>query len=154
MFPPSENVMNSSNIVNHSSEPPQQQMPTQMVVANSYRPEIIQPTFLPMALTVQQQYHQLQIQQQQQAAAVLAHHQQQQQTLQTVVQSKPYRKNTVLELQKIPAHLNNIVQLSEFFQKFGCITRVQTPYNNDNQAALIEFSQYQEATAAYNCPDA
>lgn len=44
-----------------------------------------------------------------------------------VTGNKPYHggKNTALEIRKIPSELNNMVKLSEHFQKFGTITKLQ-----------------------------
>ena len=41
--------------------------------------------------------------------------------------NKPYHggKNTALEIRKIPAELNNMFKLSEHFQRFGNITKLQ-----------------------------
>lgn len=137
--------------------PQQQVMPTQSSFTNAYQPNLNQHTYLPMAINSQQQYHQLQFQQQQ-AAMLAAQNLQQQQQQQTVVQvqsSQPtHRRNTVLEIRKIPRELNNIMKLSEHFQKFGTITKLQAPFQQDPQGALLEFATYQSATAAYNSPEA
>ncbi|XP_065646403.1 RNA-binding protein 26 isoform X2 [Hydra vulgaris] len=124
--------------------------------------DILQQTYLPISLPNQQQHQQqqqafhIQMQlQQQQATTILAHQQQQQQ--QAAVQiplRQPFHNKTVLEIRKIPSNLNNIVKISEHFQKFGVITKIQTPFDNDQQAALVEFATYQQANSAYNSPEA
>ena len=47
-----------------------------------------------------------------------------------VTGNKPYHggKNTALEIRKIPAELNNMFKLSEHFQRFGNITKLQVTY--------------------------
>jgi len=141
------------NGVLHPNHPTSMQPPR--MVANPFVPDLLQQAYLPPAMSQQQQHYQQQLQMQQQ------HQQQQQQNFvnqqQSVVQvpvRHPYRKNTVLEIRKIPAELNNMVKLSEHFQKFGTITKIQTPFENDSQAALLEFATYQQATAAYSSPEA
>jgi len=73
-----------------------------------------------------------------------------------VTGNKPYHggKNTCLEIRKIPGELNNMVKLSEHFQKFGTITKLQSPFDADPQGALIEFATNREAYAAYSSPEA
>ncbi|XP_065668942.1 RNA-binding protein 26 isoform X2 [Hydra vulgaris] len=150
------NIFQINNAMSTMSQTQNHQQAFQMY-QNVPVPDILQQAYLPMSLANQQQqqqaFHiQMQLQQQQQVA-MIAHQQQQQQTLQ-IPSRQPFHKNTVLEIRKIPANLNNIVKLSEHFQKFGVITKIQTPFDNDQQAALLEFATYQQATSAYNSPEA
>jgi len=70
--------------------------------------------------------------------------------------NKPYHggRNTALEIRKIPAELNNMFKLSEHFQRFGNITKLQSPFDADPFGALIEFATNREAFAAYSSPEA
>ena len=102
--------------------------PTQSMFPGTYVPDLIRHTFLPV--NNQQQYQlqlQQQQQQQQQQQAVLMNQQklQQQPNVVPVSSKQPYHKSPILEIRKIPAVLNNIVKLSEHFQKFGTITKLE-----------------------------
>ena len=61
---------------------------------------------------------------------------------------------TTLEIRKIPSHLNTIAHLNGHFSKFGTITNLKIDYDNDSEAALIQFSSNGEALAAYRSTEA
>jgi len=67
---------------------------------------------------------------------------------------RPFMNQTILEIRKIPFEANSVVKLSEYFQKFGNIVNIQVSYENDPQAALIQFSNNAEARKAYSSPEA
>ena len=136
----SNNIFQINGAISTISQPQNHQQAFQMY-QNVPVPDILQQAYLPMSLSNQQQqqqaFHiQMQLQQQQQAV-MLAQQQQQQQTLQ-IPSRQPFHKNTVLEIRKIPANLNNIVKLSEHFQKFGVITKIQV-YINIKFFKIISF---------------
>ncbi|KGL80067.1 RNA-binding protein 27, partial [Tinamus guttatus] len=56
--------------------------------------------------------------------------------------------NTKLEVRKIPPELNNITQLNEHFSKFGTIVNIQVAFQNDPEAALIQYLTNDEARKA------
>ena len=61
---------------------------------------------------------------------------------------------TTLEVRKIPSNLNTITNLNSHFSKFGTITNLKIGYDNDLEAALIEFASNAEALAAYRSTEA
>uniref|UniRef100_UPI00398EA9F7 RNA-binding protein 27 isoform X1 n=1 Tax=Pristiophorus japonicus TaxID=55135 RepID=UPI00398EA9F7 len=56
--------------------------------------------------------------------------------------------NTKLEVRKIPREMNTITQLNEHFSKFGTIVNIQVAFGGDPEAALIQYSQNEEAKRA------
>ncbi|KFV41991.1 RNA-binding protein 27, partial [Tyto alba] len=62
--------------------------------------------------------------------------------------------NTKLELQRIPPELNNITQLNEHFSKFGTIVNIQVAFQNDPEAALIQYLTNDEARKAISSTEA
>ncbi|XP_060693344.1 RNA-binding protein 27 isoform X2 [Hemiscyllium ocellatum] len=56
--------------------------------------------------------------------------------------------NTKLEVRKIPREMNTITQLNEHFSKFGTIVNIQVAFSGDPEAALIQYSQNEEAKRA------
>ncbi|KAM9603395.1 RNA-binding protein 27 isoform X3 [Buteo buteo] len=62
--------------------------------------------------------------------------------------------NTKLEVRKIPPELNNITQLNEHFSKFGTIVNIQVAFQNDPEAALIQYLTNEEARKAISSTEA
>ncbi|XP_063750842.1 RNA-binding protein 27 isoform X3 [Eleginops maclovinus] len=62
--------------------------------------------------------------------------------------------NTKLEVRKIPRELNNITQLNEHFSKFGTIVNIQVVFGGDPEAALIQYTQNEEARRAISSTEA
>ncbi|XP_074739411.1 RNA-binding protein 27 isoform X2 [Strix uralensis] len=62
--------------------------------------------------------------------------------------------NTKLEVQRIPPELNNITQLNEHFSKFGTIVNIQVAFQNDPEAALIQYLTNDEARKAISSTEA
>ncbi|XP_065500259.1 RNA-binding protein 27 isoform X2 [Caloenas nicobarica] len=62
--------------------------------------------------------------------------------------------NTKLEVRKIPPELNNITQLNEHFSKFGTIVNIQVAFQNDPEAALIQYVTNDEARKAISSTEA
>ncbi|XP_054072891.1 RNA-binding protein 27 isoform X4 [Rissa tridactyla] len=62
--------------------------------------------------------------------------------------------NTKLEVRKIPSELNNITQLNEHFSKFGTIVNIQVAFQNDPEAALIQYLTNDEARKAISSTEA
>ncbi|KFP34678.1 RNA-binding protein 27, partial [Chlamydotis macqueenii] len=62
--------------------------------------------------------------------------------------------NTKLEVRKIPPELNNITQLNEHFSKFGTIVNIQVAFQNDPEAALIQYLNNDEARKAISSTEA
>ncbi|KFP85243.1 RNA-binding protein 27, partial [Apaloderma vittatum] len=62
--------------------------------------------------------------------------------------------NTKLEVRKIPPELNNITQLNEHFSKFGNIVNIQVAFQNDPEAALIQYLTNDEARKAISSTEA
>ncbi|RLV86649.1 hypothetical protein DV515_00015830 [Chloebia gouldiae] len=62
--------------------------------------------------------------------------------------------NTKLEVRKIPPELNNITQLNEHFSKFGTIVNIQVAFQNDPEAALIQYLSNEEARKAISSTEA
>nr|XP_026652757.1 RNA-binding protein 27 [Zonotrichia albicollis] len=62
--------------------------------------------------------------------------------------------NTKLEVRKIPPELNNITQLNEHFSKFGTIVNIQVAFQNDPEAALIQYLTNDEARKAISSTEA
>ncbi|XP_023231910.1 RNA-binding protein 26-like [Centruroides sculpturatus] len=60
----------------------------------------------------------------------------------------------ILELRKVPRHLNSIAHLNSHFSKFGNIVNLQVCYDGDPEAALIQFNSHAEANAAYRSTEA
>uniref|UniRef100_A0A8D0CKR2 RNA binding motif protein 26 n=1 Tax=Scleropages formosus TaxID=113540 RepID=A0A8D0CKR2_SCLFO len=56
--------------------------------------------------------------------------------------------NAKLDVRQIPKELNNISKLNEHFSKFGTIVNLQVAYQNDPEAALIQFATHEEAKRA------
>ena len=63
-------------------------------------------------------------------------------------------ERVTLEVRKIPASLNTISNLNSHFSKFGTITNLKIGFDNDAEAALVEFSSNAEALAAYRSTEA
>jgi len=59
-----------------------------------------------------------------------------------------------LEVRRLPAELNNIATLNEYFSKFGTIVNLQVRFQGDPEAAVVQFSSHSEASSAHRCPDA
>ncbi|KAL4230307.1 RNA-binding protein 26 [Mactra antiquata] len=66
---------------------------------------------------------------------------------------RPDQTNCSLEVRKIPAELNNITKINEHFAKFGTLTNIQVKYEGDPEAALITFTNNQEALSCYKCSE-
>uniref|UniRef100_A0A4W3GQR6 RNA binding motif protein 27 n=1 Tax=Callorhinchus milii TaxID=7868 RepID=A0A4W3GQR6_CALMI len=62
--------------------------------------------------------------------------------------------NTKLEVRKIPREMNTITQLNEHFSKFGTIVNIQVAFGGDPEAALIQYSQNEEAKRAISSTEA
>ncbi|XP_032052726.1 RNA-binding protein 27 isoform X5 [Aythya fuligula] len=62
--------------------------------------------------------------------------------------------NTKLEVRKIPPEMNNITQLNEHFSKFGTIVNIQVAFQNDPEAALIQYLTNDEARKAISSTEA
>lgn len=62
--------------------------------------------------------------------------------------------NCALELKKVPVGLNNITHLNKHFEKFGKIVNIQVSFEGDPEAAIVTFSSYAEANAAYRSTEA
>ncbi|XP_030637079.1 RNA-binding protein 26 isoform X2 [Chanos chanos] len=62
--------------------------------------------------------------------------------------------NTKLAIRQIPPELNNISKLNEHFSKFGTIVNLQVAYQNDPEAALIQFSTPDQAKRAITSTEA
>ncbi|KAM7042371.1 RNA-binding protein 27-like isoform 3-T3 [Acridotheres tristis] len=62
--------------------------------------------------------------------------------------------NTKLEVRKIPPELNNITKLNEHFSKFGTIVNIQVAFQNDPEAALIQYLSNDEARKAISSTEA
>ncbi|KAG7482698.1 RNA-binding 26 isoform X1 [Solea senegalensis] len=60
----------------------------------------------------------------------------------------PFFANTKLLVRQIPPELNNISKLNEHFSKFGTIVNLQVAYQNNPEAALIQFATPDEARRA------
>ncbi|NWW45641.1 RBM27 protein, partial [Pedionomus torquatus] len=69
------------------------------------------------------------------------------------LKKNPYT-NTKLEVRKIPSELNNITQLNEHFSKFGTIVNIQVAFQNDPEAALIQYLTNDEARKAISSTEA
>lgn len=63
-------------------------------------------------------------------------------------------ERVTLEVRKIPASLNTISNLNSHFSKFGTITNLKIGFDNDAEAALVEYSSNSEALAAYRSTEA
>lgn len=63
-------------------------------------------------------------------------------------------ERVTLEVRKIPASLNTISNLNSHFSKFGTITNLKIGFDNDAEAALVEYSSNAEALAAYRSTEA
>lgn len=59
-----------------------------------------------------------------------------------------------LEVRRLPAHLNTIATLNDYFSKFGTIVNLQIKYENDPEAAVVQFASHAEAASAHRCPEA
>lgn len=59
-----------------------------------------------------------------------------------------------LEVRRLPAHLNTIASLNDYFSKFGTIVNLQIKYENDPEAAVVQFASHAEAASAHRCPEA
>lgn len=72
--------------------------------------------------------------------------------------NKPFNagdsERVTLEVRKIPANLNTISNLNSHFSKFGTITNLKIGFDNDAEAALVEYSSNAEALAAYRSTEA
>uniref|UniRef100_A0A674N737 RNA binding motif protein 26 n=1 Tax=Takifugu rubripes TaxID=31033 RepID=A0A674N737_TAKRU len=66
----------------------------------------------------------------------------------------PFSLNTKLLVRQIPPLLNNISKLNEHFSKFGTIVNLQVAYQNDGEAALIQFASPDEARRAIQSTEA
>lgn len=62
--------------------------------------------------------------------------------------------NSKLLVRQIPSELNNISKLNEHFSKFGTIVNLQVAFQNDPEAALIQFASPDEAKRAIQSPEA
>lgn len=62
--------------------------------------------------------------------------------------------NSKLLVRQIPSELNNISKLNEHFSKFGTIVNLQVAFQNDPEAALIQFAAPDEAKRAIQSPEA
>lgn len=62
-------------------------------------------------------------------------------------------KHTIV-LRKVPKYLNNVACLKEYFSRFGKVLNVKIGYGRDQHAAIIKFSNAEEATDAIRCSDA
>ncbi|CAF99779.1 unnamed protein product, partial [Tetraodon nigroviridis] len=66
----------------------------------------------------------------------------------------PFSQNSKLLVRQIPPALNNISKLNEHFSKFGTIVNLQVAYQNDAEAALIQFASPDEAKRAIQSTEA
>lgn len=105
-----------------------------------------QQALLPTPNIMPQQQQQHQQQQQQNPKFHVSQYQQSPQT------SNGNTQNRTLILRKIPNNLNNEDKMRQHFSKFGTILNIQCQYEQQTDAALIEFSSNKEAFAAYKCP--
>uniref|UniRef100_A0A8C6SJZ2 RNA binding motif protein 26 n=1 Tax=Neogobius melanostomus TaxID=47308 RepID=A0A8C6SJZ2_9GOBI len=62
--------------------------------------------------------------------------------------------NSKLLVRQIPSELNNISKLNEHFSKFGTIVNLQVAFQNDPEAAVIQFASPDEAKRAIQSPEA
>ncbi|XP_067116579.1 RNA-binding protein 26 isoform X1 [Osmerus mordax] len=70
-------------------------------------------------------------------------------------QRRPFTSaNAKLLVRQIPPVVNNISKLNEHFSKFGTIVNLQVAYQNDPEAALIQFSTNEEARRAITSTEA
>lgn len=65
-----------------------------------------------------------------------------------------FSPNAKLLVRLIPPELNNISKLNEHFSKFGTIVNLQVAYQNDPEAALIQFTSPEEAKRAMQSTEA
>lgn len=66
----------------------------------------------------------------------------------------PGLDNLTLELRSIPQGLNSITHLNDHFAKFGKINNIMVEHEGSPDAALVTFSSYSEANAAYRSTEA
>uniref|UniRef100_A0A0N5C4M1 C3H1-type domain-containing protein n=1 Tax=Strongyloides papillosus TaxID=174720 RepID=A0A0N5C4M1_STREA len=62
----------------------------------------------------------------------------------------PIPSSNTLELRKCPPELNTIAKLDEYFSTFGKIINIQVNFEGDPEAALITFSEHNEAVKAFS----
>ncbi|CEF64826.1 Second mitotic wave missing [Strongyloides ratti] len=62
----------------------------------------------------------------------------------------PIPSCNTLELRKCPQELNTIAKLDEYFSTFGKIINIQVNFEGDPEAALITFSEHNEAVKAFS----
>uniref|UniRef100_A0A0K0E886 C3H1-type domain-containing protein n=1 Tax=Strongyloides stercoralis TaxID=6248 RepID=A0A0K0E886_STRER len=62
----------------------------------------------------------------------------------------PIPSSNTLELRKCPQELNTIAKLDEYFSTFGKIINIQVNFEGDPEAALITFSEHNEAVKAFS----
>lgn len=67
-------------------------------------------------------------------------------------QDQPER--CTLEVRRLPANLNTIASLNDYFSKFGTIVNLQIKYEGDPEAAVVQFASHAEAASAHRCPEA
>jgi hypothetical protein len=61
-------------------------------------------------------------------------------------------ENTILIVRKIPDQLNNPDKMRQHFSKFGQILDIQCQFDQNKDAAFIQFATNQQAFAAYKSP--
>lgn len=121
----------SNTVTTQQNPPPHLPHMRPPVLPNQYMPDILQQThYLPMSMASQQYRQQVQLQHHTYLNSLQQQQQLPEQQPQSVVQVPtqfPFKKN-ILEIRKIPVNFNTIAKLSEHFQKFGTITKIQVSY--------------------------
>ena len=66
----------------------------------------------------------------------------------------PQEPTNTLVLRKVPPELNVLSKLNSHFDQFGKIVNLKVGFQNDSEAALVQFSTVDEAKAAHNSSSA
>ena len=69
-------------------------------------------------------------------------------------QRAPQEPTNTLVLRKVPPELNVLSKLNGHFEKFGKIVNLKVGFQNDPEAALVQFTTVEEAKAAHNSSSA
>ena len=69
-------------------------------------------------------------------------------------QRTPQEPTNTLVLRKVPADLNVLSKLNGHFDQFGKIVNLKVGFQNDSEAALVQFSTVAEAKAAHSSSSA
>ena len=69
-------------------------------------------------------------------------------------QRMPQEPTNTLVLRKVPSELNVLSKLNGHFEKFGKIVNLKVGFQNDPEAALVQFATVEEAKAAHSSSSA